>query len=283
MITSRNPPRYRKLLALALALSIIIHFFGGYFLTRFVRYMGEIADRGRAGEPPKTSDIITIEREKPKPPAPTAPPAVAKTEPVVPVIPQLPRPKVIAPPPAAAPHQRVARSLPKTHHEVAHIVVHAPRQEAKSRGEGRPETSQLSGEQIAQIESKFSKTIADSRTDIKTVTDQVQDSQPTTKHYSTQFNGIHSDLQRGQGYIHPITLGQVRGGYVYYYTHYEYMYADGHVEQDDIPWPYVYPVNHDLFAMHVHEIPMQGPPPDFKLTRQLQPLMMQFFGGPHVE
>jgi hypothetical protein len=28
---------------------------------------------------------------------------------------------------------------------------------------------------------------------------------------------------------------------------------------------------------------MQGPPPDFKLTRQLQPLMMQFFGGPHVE
>jgi hypothetical protein len=280
MITSRRPPRYRKLLVLAIVLSLFVHFFGGYFLTRFVRMSGPIEEQKRAegSEPPS---MITIERRTPpKPVVATAPP-VTKPEPITPEVPKLPQPKVLAPPPAPAPARHTARSLPKTRPEVAHIVVHAPRQEAKSQGEGTPNNSKLSSDQIAQIESKFSKTIADSHTDIKAITAQVQDSQPVaTKHYSTQFNGIHGDLRRGQGYIYPLGVGERRGNFVYYYTHYEYMYADGHVEQDDIPWPYVFPINHDLFALGVREIPVQPPPPGFKLTRQLQPMMMKYFGGP---
>jgi hypothetical protein len=287
MITSRRPPRYRKLLVLALAFSLFVHFFGGYLFTRIWRVAGSIAEvDAPKGERSEVSRITIEKRETPEPAA-TAPP-VTKPEPVVPEIPDLPKPKVLVPPPpAAAPRHSAARSLPKTHHELAHIVVHAPQQSAKSQREGAPQQSTLSNDQIAQIESKFSKTIADSRTDIKTVTQQVQDSQPAQpKHYTMQFNGIHSDMRKGDGTIRPTSVGKRVGNLVYYYTRYEYMYADGHVEQDDIPWIFAYPINDDPFTNGAYpgrRLPIQPPPPGYRPTRQLQPILMQFFGGPPVE
>jgi hypothetical protein len=162
---------------------------------------------------------------------------------------------------------------------------------AKSQGAGSPETAQssrkgtLSSEQINQLESKFAKTIADAHTDVATITSQTQEQIAAPKHYGMQFNGIHSDLRHGEGYIRPIAPGRRVGNYVYYFTHYEYMYADGHVEQDDIPWEFVYTLREDPFAhgFFGQKIPLQAPPPGFKPTRQLAPILMQFFGGPQIQ
>jgi len=134
------------------------------------------------------------------------------------------------------------------------------------------------------MESKFAKTIAESRTDVATITQQVQDAPAQPKHYSMQFNGIHSDLRHGEGYIRPIAPARRVGNFVYYFTHYEYMYADGHVEQDDIPWEFMFPIRDDPFAhgFFGQKIRLQAPPPGFRPNRQLQPILMQFFGGPEV-
>jgi hypothetical protein len=91
-----------------------------------------------------------------------------------------------------------------------------------------------------------------------------------------QFAGIQATLERGEGYITPTTSGQRVGGTEWYYTHYTYMWPDGHLEDDDIPWPFHYPVQRDLFALHIHLIPLQLPPPGFRLTRPLKPFLAHF-------
>jgi hypothetical protein len=95
------------------------------------------------------------------------------------------------------------------------------------------------------------------------------------------FNGIHEGMNPGDGIISYIKRERI-GNIVYYYTHYEYMYGDGHVEEDDIPWPFHYAINDDPFVRGDRRIPLQPPPPDYKPDRPLKPILMQFFGGPEV-
>jgi hypothetical protein len=55
------------------------------------------------------------------------------------------------------------------------------------------------------------------------------------------------------------------------------MWPDGHVEDDDVPWPYVFPRNHDLFAMRVTSIPPQGPPANYVPNQAMPPLLQEYF------
>jgi len=282
----------RELLVLALILSILVHLFGGALFPWFSRAISIVMHRPepQLRQDVATSDVIRLEKRAVPRPAERRPPPQQpqpQQRAVEPRVPSFPRPEALERQTQPAPSR--AKSQPSAKPEVAHITVHAPKQLAKSKGEGAPEAARaahpshkaaLSSEQIAQLESKFAKTIADSRTDIATITQQTREQPAAPKHYSMPFNGIHGDLRRGEGYIWPIAPARRVGGYVYYYTHYEYMYADGHVESDDIPWEFVYPIRGDLFAYHVREIPMQLPPPGFRPNRPLQPLLAQYFGGP---
>jgi hypothetical protein len=58
------------------------------------------------------------------------------------------------------------------------------------------------------------------------------------------------------------------------------MYADGHVEQDTIPWPQIYPASSDPLMARHSRVNILPPPADYKPDRPLQPLLQMFFGGP---
>jgi hypothetical protein len=104
----------------------------------------------------------------------------------------------------------------------------------------------------------------------------------TTKHFQMSFNGIHEGMNPGDGIISVVGVPRRIGNIVYYYTHYEYMYGDGHVEEDDIPWVFQYAVRDDPFARGDRRIPIQSPPAGYKPNRPLKPILMQYFGGPQV-
>jgi hypothetical protein len=134
----------------------------------------------------------------------------------------------------------------------------------------------LTAAQLAQLNAQFSQTIAATHVDLATIQKETEERPVAVKHYPMQFTGLQARLQRGEGYIEPTTIGQRIGDTMWYYTHYTYMWPDGHLEDDDIPWPFHYPAQHDLFALRVHLIPLQLPPPGFRLTRPLKPFLAHF-------
>ena len=286
MISARGRARTRRYLLIGLMLSLMVHLAGGSLyglLTRVInRVMPQLASK--QSQPVPKSDIIRLEKAQPT----AAPVAAAK-----------PQPKPPPPPPPAPhvePHPIVAPV--EEHHELAHITVHAPRQTAPSRGEGvaeiphvvrpaaapkTPKQPYYSEDQIAQMNGAFAQSISSSHQTLAQA-NAAMDTAPTmtTKHFEMHFNGIHEGMNPGDGIITYIKYER-RGDTMWYWTHYEYMYGDGHVEEDDIPWPFHYPIRDDPFARHDRRIPLQPPPADYKPNRPLKPILMQFFGGPQVD
>jgi hypothetical protein len=289
MITTRTAPRTRRLLIAAFVLSVLVHLFGGALwahVTRAIaRVMHRLPQQHEREQEVATSDVIHLERR-------TVPrPAVARrAEPAPhPVRKPQPRPQrrvAVVPRPEAEPSVKAAaRPAPSAPPEIAHRAVHAPPrpvhpQRAASPGAGARQAAAghktLSAAQIARLNAQFAQTIASSHVDLATIQKRTEEQPVATKRYPLQFAGLQATLQRGEGYIEPITAGQRIGNTVWYYTHYTYMWPDGHLEDDDIPWPFRYPVQHDLFALHIHLIPLQLPPPGYHLTRPLKPFLAHF-------
>jgi hypothetical protein len=288
MISARGRARTRRFLLIGLMLSLMVHLAGGSLYGLLARAITQVmpALNSKQSQTALKSDIIRLEKPEVKPA-------------VIAVAPKKPLPKP-PPPPPPAPRiepQRVIAPV-ENHHEIAHIVVHAPRQTAPSRGEGVaemphvvkpaaappvPKQQYYSENQLAQLNGQFQQAIDSSHQTAQQANQAMATApQVTTRHYQMQFNGIHEGMNPGDGIISVVGVGERRGDTIWYYTHYEYMYGDGHVEEDDIPWPFHYPIRDDPFARHDRRIPLQPPPADFKLTRQLKPILMQFFGGPQV-
>jgi hypothetical protein len=286
MISARGRARTRRFLLIGLMLSLMVHLAGGSLyglLARVVvKEMPQLASR-QSPRLPK-SDVIRLEKAPPK----AAPLAVAKPQPKPP------------PPPPPAPRVRPVPVVapPEQHHELAHLTVHAPRQTAPSRGEGRaelphvirpaatpktPRQQYYSENQLAQMQGSFQQSIASTHQSLAQA-NAAMDTAPVTtqKHFQMNFNGIHEGMNPGDGIITYIKYER-RGDTMWYWTHYEYMYGDGHVEEDDIPWPFHYPIHDDPFARHDRRIPLQAPPADYKPNRPLKPILRQFFGGPQVD
>lgn len=288
MITRHRAPRTQRLLISAFCLSILIHLFGGAIWAHssaFVaRLMQRLPEQHAREQEVATSDAIRLERrEVPRP-------AVRSRARPVPHWEPKPEPRPVTAVVAArrseaerAATQR-AKPAPSAAPEIAHEVHRAPPQfkppdRAKSAATGaRPPgaNSPLSAAALAKLNAQFAKTIASSHVDLATIQKQTEARPVATKRYPLQFAGTQAALQRGEGYIEPTTMGQRVGGTVLYYTHYTYMWPDGHLEDDDIPWPFRYPVGRDLFALHIHLIPLQLPPPGFHLTRPLKPFLARF-------
>lgn len=276
MITTRAAPRTRRLLIAAFALSLLVHLFGGALWARVTHALAHVMHRlpqqHEREQEVATSDVIHLERR-------TVPrPAVAhRAQPAPHLVPK--------PPPRPRQRVAVARPAPSAAPEIAHRASHAPPrvehpQHATQPADGAPRAvagrATLSATQIAQLDAQFSHTIAASHVDLATIQKRTEEQPVATKRYPLQFAGLQATLQRGEGYIEPITAGQRIGNTVLYYTHYTYMWPDGHLEDDDIPWPFRYPVAHDLFALHIHLIPLQLPPPGYHVTRPLKPFLAHF-------
>jgi hypothetical protein len=288
MISARGRARTRRFLLIGLMLSLMVHLTGGSLYGILARAVDRMMPHTGSKQSPTVakSDIIRLEKAQPTP----APVAVAKVQ---------AKPKPPPPPPPTTHVQPVPIVAPiQQHHEIAHIVVHAPRQYAPSRGEGQaeiphvvrppaapktPKQQYYSDSQLAQLNSQFSQAIQSAHQTVQQA-NQAMDTAPvaTVKHFQMQFNGIHEGMNPGDGIITVIGEGQRKGDTIWYFTHYEYMYGDGHVEEDDIPWPFHYPIHDDPFARHDRRVPLQAPPEGYKPTRPLKPILMQFFGGPQV-
>lgn len=289
MISARGRARTRRFLLIGLMLSLMVHLAGGSLYGLLAQYVVKAMPQLASKQSPQLpkSDIIRLEK------APTVP------RPIVAAAPPKPRTK-LPPPPAPAPHvapQPIVAPA-EQRHELAHIKIHAPRQTAPSRGEGvaeiphevlpaaappAPKRPQYSDEQLAQLNGSFQQAIAASHQTLAQA-NAAMDTAPviTSKHFQMTFNGIHEGMNPGDGIISILGPGERRGNQTWYWTHYEYMYADGHVEEDDIPWQFHYPVNDDPFARHDRRVPLQAPPQGFVPNRPLKPILMQFFGGPQV-
>jgi hypothetical protein len=290
MITTRRAPRTQRLFAVALALSVCIHLFGGALWAHtnrlIARIMRRLPEQQQREQQVATSDVIHLERRTVPRPAQAARPRPQPR----PVPFARPVPKPIAAVPRTA-ITKPARSSPKPaptgEPEIAQRRAHAPPQVARPPRRA-PDTAKtdgakaaagqaaLSAARLAQLNAQFSQTIAASHVDLATIQKQSEEHPVAVKHYPMQFTGLQASLERGEGYIEPTTMGQRIGNTVWYYTHYTYMWPDGHLEDDDIPWPFHYPVRHDLFALRIHLIPLQLPPPGFKLARPLKPFLAHF-------
>lgn len=264
-------------------LSLIVHLVGGSLYGLISRAVVKVLPQWASLQAPPLpkSDVIRLEKAVPTP----VPVAVAKP--------------VVRPPAAAPrPHEHVAQ-IPAPavrRHELSHVVIHAPRQFAPSRGEGVAEPPHVvdagpkarkapfySDEQLAALDSGFAKTIHDSNQTPQQA-NAAMNAAPvmTTAHFQMHFNGIHEGMNPGDGLI-TIIKAEMRNKIAYYWTHYQYMYGDGHVEEDDIPWVFAYPPGtYDPFAHHDRRVPIQEPPAGYKPNRPLKPVLEQFFGGPKV-
>lgn len=269
--------RGRRFLALALVLSLLVHFAGGSLwalLARTTRAVFHEPDEVIA----KTSRI-TIERLPPPPtpkptpvptPEPTATPSVAQSRPHVtrPAARQAPRrremPRLAQPTfapqaePTAAP--RVAKIHVPRAERVA--VVRVPR--------GAHGTAAASGSiDVGALDATFRKTIAQAQHDVETTpVPNAQVGVSTMKRYDRFLMGNIDDVTGANGDCDPRDEPSYHGGYVWYFLHCTVHYADGFVETVDFPWQFKFTRANDPFARRDgrrHEFPGQPPPDGFVL------------------
>lgn len=290
MISARGRARTRRYLLIGLMLSLMVHLAGGSLYGILARAAVVALPQLNRLQTPELvkSDIIRLEKAQPvaRPVVAVAPPKVKLAKPPPPPPPQ----PLVAPRPIIAPREE--------HHELAHITVHAPHQSAPSQGRSvaqvpeeeppaappeQPKRQYYSDQQLAQLNGAFAQSIAASHQTLAQANAAMETAPViTTKHFQMTFNGIHEGMNPGDGIISLVAPGERRGNQMWYWTHYEYMYPDGHVEEDDIPWQFHYPIRDDPFARGDRRIPLQPPPAGFVPNRPLKPILMQFFGGPQV-
>ncbi len=301
MISTSWRPRTRRVLIAALILSVLIHLFGGA-LYDYGRHLLLAAHLLREPVPKQnpnafvaTSDVIHIEkravprRTTPQRPAPQPHPQSRPEPRLDPNVPLLPVPKLEPEKPVA--RAETPRPIETLRPELSHDTKKpAPRLVAVRSGglpdvtpEPKPETVErtqpqthvkpvtqhtkplLSPKQIASLESQFEKTIQASREDLPSVVDSAKEPVAAPKRMTMNFEGIHADLHAGQGIMEPVNGPfRLRGGYVAYVMQYTYMYPDGHIETDTVPWTFVYPISNDPVGRHERYLDMQLPPPNFR-------------------
>ncbi len=295
--TSERERQRKYGIGIAVALSVLVHLLFGFVFRDYWATVARLMHVQTAPPHPRelaTSTIIRIEKRVVPAPKPPEPKPVAKLEPVRPQPVVVVQPRVAVaqqPTPIPAPphptQQRERHVLSKPNVTLPKLAYAKPSTGSHERSDfekpsaakaGLPKrgTVTYSQEDLDNLNANFARTIAATRN--KPDLAPVQVKAPAAIHRSSvSFEGMQGDLHVGQGYINPIVAPTYRGQYVFYYTHYKYMWPDGHLEEDDIPWVFVYLRNQDPFASHQRTIPLQAPPPDYVPNRPLQPVLQAFF------
>ena len=234
---------------------------------------------------PKPPPRVAVQPE----PKPVLPQPVVKPEP--------PKPKSEPPPPKPRTiRQEIAKAVPTAEPQTAKVeATGAPKKtpaqvaytnpdaESKTQREPgspqqqpvRPSKPRLTEEQIAALESQFSRTIAQQRAMSQAMAAPTEQPQ-TMKRYAFQFQGRQGALRRGEGWLS--TLSEFRcgpnGAFNCHYLHYEYVWPDGTYESGDVPWPVGYPRNADPWdppPSRPIQLPLPPPMPGWQLTRDIPP------------
>lgn len=266
MISTRWRPRTARLLLAALVLSLFIHFFGYVLVRLALRALPKPhAEGGRVAQR-AVPEPITIERIVVRPTPPPPPPTPA----------QRPSATTIG----SGPPHHAAASVHAAEHATPVTVYHqhaqrspnrialGPRSSGAARAVPPHPSDRLTEDQIAKLETQFSKTIADSRQDVESSVSSIHEAVGgATLRYSAE-NGT---MTVGSGNWRINSSQLLDGGRIAYRLHYTFVTDDGAVEEGDIPWPFIYPRGEDPFARGEKQIAWQCPPPGFVATAQLTP------------
>ena len=162
--------------------------------------------------------------------------------------------KIHHPRPAPSSEAReTPRYAPREHVTVPHAESHV------SRGS----RAAFSAQQLAALNARFSKTIADADRALTSVP--AQHKPPSTmKHYQLVMAGSRGDLKSAQGQCRPTQTWR-SGGYVWHYEDCEFLYSDGFSEHVFIPWPQHYPPSDDPVDHPYKSYVVEDPPPGYTL------------------
>jgi outer membrane biosynthesis protein TonB len=291
MLSTSRPsqPKEGRTLAVALALSLLIHLIGFLFYAQsaaLLKLAHVHLPEPKATPTPEfvtTSQAITIEhRAHPVPHPPSrraAPPPRPRVAQVAPQPPPVPAPRPVErpqpvrkpvviptlPPPSPfkaelrkqAPRATPAPSpvpSPKT------IVYRPPRVQVPEQTQAEPNHPQhprLTQAQIAQLQQNFSQTIAQSR-NLADPLRVVPATPAAPKRYKVQLQGHFGGLHGGEGEYWPVQSFSDHGLDCYYVV-YDFQYESGEYEHGNVPWPVCFPPRSDWFSFP-HEPGSVGPP-----------------------
>jgi hypothetical protein len=299
--TADDPRRERRVLWTAILLSAMFHLF--FFLIYFrgaellakAHFRIPIPMATPKEEVVMLSSALTLSK-KPKP-VPASKPQ-----------PQKPRPQSpeSQPNPETQPQTLLPPSLPEPSrmlHELAKNAPTAPPNKPKTQKEKRvtetptappttaphtekrvaylrppqlprhaSEPSHLSQQQLEQIESDMSRTIAAARSNSNPLVVPRQ-TPGAPKHYQIQMSGVAGDLRGYEGVCDPIKTWY-QGSFDYYYVTCNVQAMDGSLQRQAMPWPIHYPASRDPFNGSMtpeqverlnHEVGVPGPDPGWRL------------------
>lgn len=265
--------RGRRFLALALVLSLVLHFAGGSLWGLFVR--SERALTHTPEEVMAKTQPITIERlPSPSPtPAPTPtppPPPPAQSRPRAVTRPAHRAPLRVQPVPRLAEPTFEPRAEPSVAPRIAKIHVPRSQRVAVVRVPRGSHGATATGGTIdtAALDAQFRKTIAQAQRDVEATPQPGPAQVSTMKRYDRYLMGNINDVTDANGDCYPLDDGSYRGGYTWYYLRCTVHYGDGYVESVEFPWPFKFTRANDPFFRRDgrrHEFPGQPPPDGFVL------------------
>jgi hypothetical protein len=280
VISTTWRPDTRRLLIAGLIISVLIHLFGGWLWSRVrqtpIMSMMNGEPLAKRTEPEASRpDIIVLEKAPPKPHPTAVPPPRARFAELKPIA-----------------HALTPRPIVRPPTELVHIVARAPRSQPAERSGGVPESvpqphaqtvqrpsphrdrAALSQAEIDKLNAQFSATIKSTHQDLSAAVSQVQEPVTGQRHL------IAEGLTPGQGYMRSIDFERIDRTHIRHYVHYTYMYPDGHIEEDDIPWPFIFTIRDDpFFDRREPDMHMQLPPPSFRPTRPLTPIEQEAYNA----
>jgi hypothetical protein len=122
----------------------------------------------------------------------------------------------------------------------------------------------FSPQQIAALDARFSKTIAQAQRALTDVPRQTRRPATTMKHYQLVMAGSRGDLTSAQGQCRA-TQTWYSGPVVWHYMDCDFVYTDGFAEHVFIPWPQRFARSDDP-ADHPYKMyPVEDPPPGWSL------------------
>ena len=263
--------RGRRTLALAVVLSLIVHFSGSALWPLFARTFAHASPDETAIA---QTEPITIERL----PSPTPVPSPTATPP--PLHPAQVRSHTARTAPAASQH-RLARLLAATPRAVptlappppvtvAHtsVVFHQPVERRALVPAAGSRTNVLAPNQIAQYEGAFRRTIAQMHGD--GLAPGARGASGPRSRTQELLGGTFGEEVDFSGTCRDYAPSIVRGAYIYHYLSCHVAYSDGFAELASYPWPFRFPVDADPIGRGGH-FPEATPPPGFVLPPEFEP------------
>ena len=285
-----SPDRRRRgYLALALALSLLIHLTGAGLWSvlghRIAVAIARVLPRPTPTPEVAITTVIRIEKRRPAPAVPlpkrhrALPPPPAHAAPPPPAVAQAPALRAmpvptLAPVPTAVPTLIPPKPiLPAQREPVRPALAHADVPRHASSTSRSTTKAGFSQQQIASLDAQFQHTIDSAQRSLADGPQTAQQSgsgTQTMKRYEGILAGRSEDALASEGVCDPLDVPTSRGGYNYYYLRCRVTFTDGYTEEVSFPWQFRFPPREDPFRYQdgrPHHFPVQGPPDGFALQR----------------